>query len=109
MKKFLIFVAVLALLAGGAKTVKADDGGPNSNFWFLDHKTNCISILNPETTGDNAFLVFDYSAKIGQALGKPWTIVKKGECYQVDDGTEEMFLVKIQNGNERTIFSNYNN
>ncbi len=35
MKKYLIFVAALALLAGGAKTVKADDGGPNSNYWIL--------------------------------------------------------------------------
>jgi len=107
MKKTLGLVFVLAFLIVGARTVKADDGGPNSAFWVIDHKTNCISVINPEATGDNAFLVFDYSAKIGQTRGKPWTVVEKGKCYEIDDGSEEMYLVKIVKGNEREIFSKY--
>ena len=70
------------------------------------NKTHCVSILNPEAAGDNAFLVFDYSVKTGQALGKPWTIVKKGECYKTEDGTEAVYLVE---GAERIVFSDYSN
>lgn len=107
MRKYLSLVFVLTLLIAGVKTVKADDGGPNSAFWVIDHKTNCVSVINPETLGTNAFLVFDYSAKVGQTRGKPWTIVEKGKCYEVDDGTEEIYLIKIVKGNERDVFSNY--
>ena len=107
-KKYLSLVFVLTFLIVGAKTVKADDGGPNSVFWVIDHKTNCVSVINPEATGANAFLVFDYSAKVGQTRGKPWAIVEKGKCYEVDDGTEDIYLIKIVNGNEREVFSNYN-
>ncbi|MCX6794831.1 MAG: hypothetical protein NTY31_02510 [Candidatus Falkowbacteria bacterium] len=106
-KKYLSLVFVLTFLIVGARTVKADDGGPNSAFWVIDHKTNCVSVINPEATGANAFLVFDYSAKVGQTRGKPWTIVEKGKCYEVDDGTEDMYLIKIVKGNERDVFSNY--
>lgn len=106
-KKYLSLVFVLTFLIVSARTVKADDGGPNSAFWVIDHKTNCVSVINPEALGTNAFLVFDYSAKVGQTRGKPWTIVEKGKCYEVDDGTEDMYLIKIVKGDEREVFSNY--
>lgn len=108
MKKYIVLSLVLIFLFVGVKIVKADDGGPNTNFWAIDNKTHCASFINPEVVGSDTFLVFDYSSKVGQDRGKPWTIIEKGKCYEVEDGSEEVYLVKIVNGNEREIFSNYN-
>lgn len=106
MKKYLSIVLVLAVLMVTAKITKADDGGPNTVFWVTDHKTSCVSIINPEAVEQGSFLVFDYSAKTGQARGKPWTVVEKGKCYEVEDGTEDVYLIKTMVGNEREVFSN---
>ncbi len=107
MKKYFSLVLMIVFLVFAVKTVNADDGGPNSDFWIIDRKINCLSIINPDAMGDNTFLVFDYSAKVGQTRGKPWTIVEKGKCYEIDDGSEGLYLIKIIKGNEREVFSNY--
>ncbi len=106
MKKYLGLVFILMLLlTGGTKTTRADDGGPSTVFWVIDQKVNCISLINPEIPG--SFLVFDYSEKVGQALGKPWTVIEKGKCYQIDDGTESIYAIKSVNGTEQGTFINY--
>lgn len=109
MKKYFSLFLVAIFLFTGIKTVKADDGGPNGDFWAIDNTTHCASFINPEIAGKDAFLIFDYSPKVGEDRGKPWTIVEKGKCYEVDSGGEELYLIRIVNGNEREIFSNYNN
>lgn len=109
MKKYFILFLVVVFLFTGIKTVKADDGGPNGDFWAIDNTTHCASFINPEIAGKDAFLIFDYSPLVGEGRGKPWTIVEKGKCYEVDSGGEELYLIRIVNGNEREIFSNYNN
>jgi len=106
MKK-IILAFVFVFLFTNLNIVLADDGGPNTDFWVIDNKTNCVSVVNPEAVGSNAFFVFDYSAKIGQTRGKPWVIIEKGKCYEIDDGSEDIYLVKIVKGDERETFSNY--
>ncbi len=69
--------------------VFADDGGPNSLFWIKDDKIVCISISNPEETPSNNVLVYDYSPRIGEKMGKPWVIVQKGKCYEFEAGVSE--------------------
>jgi hypothetical protein len=107
MKKYLAFVLVFLSLCTSVLNVYADDGGPNTDFWVTDNKTSCVSFVNPEIAGDTSFFVFDYSAKTGAKLGRPWVIVEKGKCYQVEDGTEDLYKIDIVNGNEKTLFSDY--
>jgi hypothetical protein len=107
--KYLGFFVFGIFLLVGVRMSYANDAGPNSNFWATDNKVHCISFINPLFVGNDAFLVFDYSIEVGQSLGKPWSIIEKGKCYEIKDGNEEVYEIKIINGDEREIFSNYKN
>lgn len=102
------FIIIFTLINGAIiPFVHADDGGPNTLFWVTDQKVNCVSVTNLEVLSTGAFLVFDYSAKVGESLGKPWTIVEKGKCYEMEDGSEDIYVVKVVTGKEHETFSNY--
>lgn len=98
--------------------VRADDGGPDTNFWVKDNKITCFSVVNPESISPDSFLLFDYSRSIGENLGKPWSIIEKGRCYQIDKsyetsgqiiGGSEIYQVKIVDGSEKKYYSDYHN
>ncbi len=84
MKKYLSLLFVLALLIVGARTVKADDSGQSiyeaKDLWVTPGKILCVSVTNPEFS--DGFLIYDYSSTIGSHLGRPWTIVEPGNCYE---------------------------
>ncbi len=64
----------------------ANDGVSNSALWI--HSNNlitCTSVENiDEVNVNGGLLIFDYSNSIGIQKGKPWTLVEKGKCYEVD-------------------------
>jgi len=114
MRKFLIIsIIFLSLSFITINLVYADDAPPTSEpFLELNNKINCVSIVNPEATGPNHFLVFDYSSEIGASLGRPWSIIEKGKCYQLDLNSPDgyagaIYSVKILNGKEKEMFENY--
>jgi hypothetical protein len=87
--------------------VLANDGAPNDVFWVKNNKINCLSVINPEDIGDNYFLLFDYSPRVGQERGKPWVILEKGKCYEVDEEGGVLYRITIVNGDERQQYSDY--
>ncbi len=99
----------MAFAAFSTGKIAANDGGPNTGFWIKDNKVTCVSVLNPETNTDNSFLLFDYSPAIGQALGKPWSIVEKGKCYQIDATGGKIYRIPQVVGNEKQTYSVYSN
>lgn len=112
MKKiFLSPIISVILIFSGFGSANADDVGPNPVFWLRDSKpVNCVSINNPDRTGDsyNSFYVFDYSSTIGEKLGRPWSVMKKGICYQFDsdDHYNDIYAVGLINGDERKMLEN---
>lgn len=84
-KFFLLGLFIIGLLFPHFYTF-ANDGVSNSALWI--HSNNlitCTSVENiDEVNANGGLLVFDYSNATGVQKGKPWTIVEKGKCYEVD-------------------------
>lgn len=110
MKKYLISIIIFLIATIGIfNFVNANDGGgPNPLFWMKHNKITCVSIVDPENINKDFFLVFDYSFNVGEKLGKPWTIIEKGKCYEIDETGGDIYRVQLINGNERKLFENYN-
>src|SRR3989344_9435907 len=107
MKKYSIWVAAFTIFLGITPVSYANDSGPMPDFIVKHNKITCVSAIDPENIGSGYFLVFDYSPAIGAKMGKPWSIVEKGKCYQVDADGGDIYRVQIINGNEREKFGNY--
>lgn len=108
-KIFLSLIVSLTVIGilGTVSFVKADDSAPNTAFWIKDNKIHCLSVINPEDLNSDYFFLFDYSPNTGETLGKPWAIVEKGKCYEIDDEEGILYRVQIISGNERQQYSNY--
>lgn len=76
------------------KIVSADDASANPIFTAHRDKVTCVSVVNPESMPDGYFLLYDYSSKIGTELGRPWSIVEKGKCYEIDHSGGAIYVVK---------------
>jgi hypothetical protein len=91
----------------------ADDGGPNTDFWLEGNKVICLTVTNPEIFGEKYFLVFDYSPAIGESLGKPWSVVEKGKCYQIDvspntaGNSGTLYKIRVTADENKEKYSNY--
>lgn len=108
MKKiFLSVIISLVVGLGVVSIVRADDGGPNITYWVKDNKINCLSVINPENLKSDFFFLFDYSQRVGENRGKPWVILEKGKCYEINDEGGNLYRVQIINGNERQQYSDY--
>ncbi len=108
MKKiFLSVIISLVVGLGVVSIVRADDGGPNITYWVKDNKINCLSVINPENLKSDFFFLFDYSQRVGENRGKPWVILEKGKCYEINDEGGNLCRVQIINGNERQQYSDY--
>jgi len=107
MKKVFLVVITLLMSLGVVNTVRANDGGPNTTYWVKDTKITCLSVVNPENLKSGFFFLFDYSPRVGESRGKPWVILEKGKCYEIDDEGGNLYRVQIINGNERQQFSDY--
>jgi hypothetical protein len=108
MKKiFLSVIISLVVGLGVVSIVRADDGGPNFTYWVKDNKINCLSVINPENLKSDFFFLFDYSQRVGENRGKPWVILEKGKCYEINDEGGNLYRVQIINGNERQQYSDY--
>ena len=108
MKKiFLSVIISLVVGLGVVNIVRADDWGPNITYWVKDNKITCLSVINPENLKSDFFFLFDYSQRVGENLGKPWVILEKGKCYEIDDEEGNLYRVQIINGNERQQYSDY--
>lgn len=95
MKKVAVLLALSSiLLLGLVNSVKADDGGPLSSFWYKDQKVHCVTVTNPEIVDGNDILLFDYSVGIGEKLGRPWTVVEAGKCYEIDKDGGVLYVIK---------------
>lgn len=86
MKKYFLFFVIFVTSLLIPSDIFADDGGPNTVFWIKSDKVVCISVNNPEDIPQGKILVYDYSSKIGEKMGKPWADVQKGKCYEYDQG-----------------------
>lgn len=71
----------------------ADDAGWIVNYWVKDDKLTCVSVTNPNIQEPYYFLFFDYSPKVGEERGKPWTVVEKGTCYEIDEDGGDFYRV----------------
>ncbi|MFH1601902.1 MAG: hypothetical protein ABIB61_03025 [Candidatus Shapirobacteria bacterium] len=108
MKKiFLSVIISLVVGLGVVSIVRADDGGPNITYWVKDNKITCLSVINPENLKSDFFFLFDYSQRVGENRGKPWVILEKGKCYEIDDEGGNLYRVQIINGKERQQYSDY--
>jgi hypothetical protein len=115
-KKYLSLVFVLALLIVGVRTVKADDSGQSiygaKDLWVTPGKILCASVTNPEFS--DGFLIYDYSSTTGSHLGRPWTIVEPGKCYEFKFNSFDMpdgMFYKLQSttGNMANLKSGFEN
>ncbi len=109
MKKigFIGLFCILCFLSSYIPLVYADDGGPITSFWLMHEKIICVSVTNPDFYGDELFLVYDYSPEVGKKLGRPWSFVEAGKCYEADEDGGTLYFVKKVTGNEWTTLANY--
>ncbi len=86
--------------------VQANDGfginyDPKHDF------INCITIKNADEFNKNGlYLYFDYSIESGQKLGRPWTRVESGKCYEYStniDDPSQFLMIKTESSD----FLNY--
>jgi len=57
---------------------------------------NCIVIENADRFNkDKLFLYFDYSVATGDQLGRPWTQIEKGKCYEYSTDREDTSSVVL--------------
>lgn len=75
----------------------ADDTSSNPIFTAHKDKVTCVSVADPEDMPDGYFLLFDYSTSMGMQLGRPWSVVEKGKCYEIDHTGGAIYIIK---GNE---------
>jgi hypothetical protein len=106
-KLFLSLIISLVVGLGIVSVVRANDGGPNITYWVKDNKITCLNVVNPENLKSDYFLLFDYSPRVGENRGKPWVILEKGKCYEIDDEGGNLYRVQIINGNERQQYNDY--
>lgn len=101
----LIISFVLGL--GIIEVAKANDSAPNITYWIKDEKITCLSVVDPENLDKDYFLVFDYSPRLGEKYGRPWAVLEKGKCYEINEDGGAFYRVKIVTGNERQEFRDY--
>ncbi|MDD3434649.1 MAG: hypothetical protein PHD96_01855 [Candidatus Pacebacteria bacterium] len=107
MKKYSIIALSLLSVLLIFNSARANDSGDVPVFWIKDNRIHCVSVINPEDMEKNSFLLFDYSPKVGEKLGRPWAIVEKGKCYETDENGGVLYQVHIKTGKERQQLSNY--
>lgn len=104
---------VFALLAFGSIFLIKDNIHANDGFgvsYDARHNLiNCIVIENADQFNkDQIFLYFDYSKETGDRIGRPWTQIEKGKCYEYStnrEDTSSIALIKTDN----TAFIDYLN
>ena len=68
-----------------------NDYATDTSLWLKHDKITCWSLSNLEEHKGKSVFVFDYSREVGKTLGKPWTVVELGKCYQIDSDYNQMF------------------
>jgi hypothetical protein len=108
LKSYLAIVAFLVSFSlVGAQVSFADDSGPMPEFLLKNDKIICVSVTDLENVSKDYFFVFDYSSATAQKMGKPWTVIEPGKCYQIDSDENDVYRVQAVNGDELQKFSDY--
>jgi hypothetical protein len=110
-REFRVFLLIYLFLCIFPGFSSANDGGPDVNYWIKDNKVACVSVFNPEQIIAGSFLLFDYSKDRGEMMGKPWVVVEKGKCYQIDSVESEnpgrLLIVKEKQGKNIKYYSDH--
>lgn len=105
MNRKLIEVCTICACIFSFSLVSADDAVGNPIFTAHTSKVVCVSVQDPKDMPSGYFLLFDYSSSKGTELGKPWSLVEKGKCYDIRDGGR---LLIIRGGStEKAQYANY--